>query len=137
MHEASLFCRRERLHVSGFPVRRPWPARSLNTDHVKHDGVVFAGYFHGDSRLVVPDGADVLPPTREEVSQPDLVCLRAFVLLSGYNVYGYSRKGQRSASPVKHDGSSVPVLGKDSDERNSDEDVVGVVVLRARGHTLI
>lgn len=54
----------------------PWTAHSLNTDRVKHDGVVFAGYLHGDSRLVVPDGADVLPPARKLASQPDLPCLR-------------------------------------------------------------
>lgn len=116
-------------------MRWPWSACSLNTDHVKHDGVVFAGYLHGDSRLVVPDGSDVLPPTRDQPeSQPDLPSLRAPAQLSG----GWRRysipleKGQRSGSPMKHDRSPVPVLGEDSDKRNSDEDVVGVVVLEAK-----
>lgn len=32
-----------------------------NTNHVKNDGVVSARYLHGDGRLVVCNGADVLP----------------------------------------------------------------------------
>lgn len=40
-----------------------------NTHHVKNDSVVSACYLHGDGRLVVRYGADVLPSVAQTETQ--------------------------------------------------------------------
>lgn len=41
---------------------RTHPLVRHNTHQVKDDGVIATGYLHCDGRLVVRDGADILPP---------------------------------------------------------------------------
>lgn len=102
---------------------RTHPLVRHNTHQVKDDGVIATGYLHCDGRLVVRDGADILPPVTHTHT---IFFSRPHTPLQCDDVA--TGPGCKN-SPVKHDRSAVSVLDEHADERHADENVVGVVVL--------